>query len=154
MRATRTLLLMLLLASPLVGACAGSDPVAAPAAPDDPPGAFVAPAALLAAVGDLRERVLPALDAELRPAMGGVLAELAAALGAGQPARTRRALMAARALVAGHVQAASVATADPQDGITTIAGDPDASDLAGIELVLAAADVVVAGTPASGAPAP
>jgi hypothetical protein len=156
MRATRTLLLMLVLASPLVGACAGGDPIAAPVAPDDPVGAFVAPATLLAAVGDLRERVLPALDAELRPPMGGALAELAAALGAGQPVRARRALTAVRALVAGHVHAAAgVATADPQDGTTAIAaGDPDGADLAGIELVLAAADVVVAGAPASGAPAP
>ncbi len=141
MRAIRLRLLMLLLAGPLLGACAGSDPTSVP---DDPPGAFVAPASLLQALGDLRERVLPALEAERRPAMGAALTELAAALGQGQRARTQQALTAAHALVARRVPAASMAGTD----------DPDAADLAAIALVLAMAEAVAAGTPASGLPTP
>lgn len=109
-----------------LSACNG-DPKASPTAPADPAHTIVVAPALLAALGDARERVLPTVDADIQTALGIALVELQSALDAGQLARSRRAIAAARALLASH--------ADTPDG--------DSADLASVSVLLIAVDEAV-----------
>ena len=115
-----------LLGSLAVSACNG-DPAASPTAPADPVHAVAVSPSLLAALGDARERVLPAVDADIQTALGIALVELQSALDAGQVTRSRQAIAAVRALLASH--------ADSPDG--------DSADLASVGMLLSVADEAV-----------
>ncbi len=107
-------------------ACDGDRPTA-PVALSDPVHAIVVPASLLDALGDARQRVLPTVDADIQTSLGVALAELQAALDAGQPSRSQRAIGAVRALLAAH--------ADTPDA--------DSADLASIGVMLSVAEEAV-----------
>lgn len=115
-----------LLATFTLSAC-NPDTSASPTAPSDPVHAIAVEPSLLAALGDARERVLPTLDTNIQTPLGSVLSELQSALDAGQLTRSRRAIAAARALLASH--------AGTSDG--------DLADLASVGVLLMAADEVV-----------
>lgn len=100
---------------------------APPTAPSDPVHAITVAPSLLAALGDARERVLPTVDADIQTALGRALGELQTALDAGQLTRSRRAIAAARALLASH--------SDAPDG--------DSADLASVSVLLLAVDEAV-----------
>lgn len=109
-----------------LSACA-ADRRDSPTEPSDPRLASVVAPSLRAALGDARERVLPTVDAEIQTALDGALLELQSALDAGQVGRSRRAIAAARALLASH--------ADTPDG--------DSADLASVSMLLTVADEAV-----------
>ena len=143
-RAVRT---ALVLAAVALTGCAAAEGVVAPDALDAPaaqPHTLTASPALLAAMGDAELRLLPTVDPALQPALGGALAELHAALDAGEVARTRRALAAMRSLVA---DAPTSETAD-----ATLASEDGAADLAAIAMLVAAAEHEL--TPPAAAAAP
>ena len=110
----------------VLAACDGDRPTA-PVALSDPVHAIVVPLALLDAIGDARERVLPTVDADIQTSLGVALAELQAALDAGQLARSQRAIAAVRALLATHTETP----------------DGDSADLASIGVMLSVADDAV-----------
>ena len=115
-----------LLGTLALSACDG-DRTTAPVALSDPVHAIIVPPALLDALGDARERVLPTVDADIQTPLGIALAELQSALDAGQLARSQRAIAAVRALLAAHT--------DTPDG--------DSADLASIGVLLSVADEAV-----------
>lgn len=115
-----------LLATLALSACEG-DRATAPVAPSDPVHAMAIAPALLDALGDARERVLPTVDADIQTSLGVALAELQSALDAGQLERSRRAIAAVRALLATHT--------DTPDG--------DSADLASIGVLLSVAEEAV-----------
>ena len=108
-----------------LSACsADAEADASPTASNAPAQTLVVAPALLEALGDARERVLPTVDADIQTALGIALVELQAALDAGQLNRSRRAIASARALLASH--------ADSPDG--------DSADLASVSVLLIAVD--------------
>ncbi len=115
-----------LLATLTLSAC-NADSDASPTAPDDPVHAIAIAPSLLSALSDARERVLPTVDADIQTALGSALGELQSALDAGQRTRSRRAIDAARALLASHP--------DTPDG--------DSADLASVGVLLIAVDEAV-----------
>ena len=115
-----------LLTTLTLSACA-AERRASPTEPNDPLLAIVVAPSLMAALGDARERVLPTVGAGIQTELDTALGELQSALDAGQVARSRRAIAAARALLASH--------ADTPDG--------DSADLASVSVLLSVADEAV-----------
>jgi|GEM_PF-3509354 len=130
----------------------------------DPPQALMVSPDLLAAVGDAEERVLPALDPSVRPDLQTALADLHAALAAGQAGRSRRALEVLRARLASSaptaeaMKSAAATAALPAEtldgsveGTARAAERPavpgavaGAADLAALEMLVRAAEQAIA----------
>ena len=117
-------------AATAVAACGDAAPATAPDVPDVSAATSVAMTApsLRDAVADARARLAPTLDGAVRAPMRDALGALADALADGDAPGARRALAAARALLAAHGDAA----------------DGDAADLAAVRLLLDAAALDVA----------
>ena len=106
-RAVRASALAAALSATLLAACDGArDPLAA-LPPDDPVAAFVAPPALLDALGDAESRLAAAVAAPSGDPLAPALGELRAAVAAGQARRADAALRAVRARLATHAPAAA-----------------------------------------------
>jgi hypothetical protein len=121
-----TLPVAALVAAFTLSACS-SDSEGSPTMPVDPVQSIAVAPSLMAALDDARERVLPTVDADIQSALGNALRELQSALDAGQAARSRHAVAAARALLVLHADSA----------------DADSADLASVYVLLIAVDEAV-----------